>query len=68
MDRIISGMSEQVIDKAVAQFNYRGWLVSFSQVFKPATVGIFKGDIEIYEILNVETAIDKINKIETEAR
>lgn len=63
-DRIIDGMSEQVLKGAVMQFDYRGWLVSFSQVFTPASIAIFKGDVEIYSLSNVENAIDQINKFE----
>tara|TARA_R110000851_G_scaffold318102_1_gene481796 strand:- start:175 stop:417 length:243 start_codon:yes stop_codon:yes gene_type:complete len=66
-DRIIDGMTEQKIEDAVVEFNYKGWLVSFSQVFKVPTVAIFKGDMEIYNITSIETAIDRIDVINHEA-
>ena len=65
-DRIIDGMTEQKAEGAVAQFNYKGWLVSFSQVFKVPTVAIFKGDMEVYNIPSIETAIDRIDVINQE--
>lgn len=62
-DRIIDGMSEQNLKGAVAQFNYHGWLVSFSQVFDRSTVAIFKGDIEVFDLPNGGFAIEQIDKI-----
>jgi len=56
-------MSEQKIKGAVAQFNYHGWIVSFSQVFTPSSVAIFKGDIEIFDLPSVGFAIEQIDKI-----
>jgi hypothetical protein len=65
-DRIIDCLSEKEINHAVVQFNYKGWLVSFSQMFKPPSIAIFKGDVEIFDLPNVGFAIESINKIESE--
>lgn len=66
-DRIINGMSEGRIPGAVAQFNYHGWLISFSQVFKNSSVAIFKGDVEVFDLPSVGFAIEKIDKINSES-
>ncbi len=65
-DRIIDGMSEQKLKGAVMQFNYHGWLVSFSQVFPRSSVAIFKGDIEIFDLPCVGFAIEQIDKLNSE--
>ena len=66
-DVIINGMSEKKIKGAVCQFNYHGWLVSFSQVFPSTTVAIFKGDIEIFELPSVGFAIEQIDRLNKES-
>ena len=65
-DKIIDGMNEQELKGAVCQFMYHGWLVSFSQVFPRATVAIFKGESEIYDLPSVGFAIEQIDKINKE--
>ena len=59
-DRIIHGIEENEIKGAVAQFNFRGFLISISQVFKPVSVAIFKGDFEKLDFNSVESALDFI--------
>lgn len=65
-DKIINYASEEVIKGAVAQFQYKGWLISFSQTFNLPTVAIFKNKKEFYNLPSVEFAISKINNIESE--
>ena len=62
-DIIIDGMGGKEIKGAVCQCMYHGWLVSLSQVFPRASVAIFKGDKELYNLPNVEFAIEKIDKL-----
>ena len=65
-DRIIDGFNEKKLSGAVVQFNYHGWLVSFSQVFTPSSVAIFKDDIEIFNLPCVGFAIEQIDKLNSE--
>ena len=51
-DVIINGLNEKKLKGAICQFNYHGWLVSFSQLFPKATVAIFKDDVEIFDFFN----------------
>ncbi len=52
-------MNEQKLKGAVMQFNYHGWLVSFSQVFPRSSVAIFKGKIDIAK--KIVAKIDELN-------
>ena len=65
-DKIIDGMSESISKGAVCQFMYHGWLVSFSQVFPRASVAIFKGETEIFDLPNIGFAIEQIDKLNNE--
>jgi len=62
-DRIIDGMDGSLIKDAVCEFDYGGWLISFSQVFKKPSVAIFKDGESIYGLPSVSGAIEKINEL-----
>jgi len=61
-DRIIDGMNEELLKGAVAQINFKGHLISISQVFKPTSIAVFKGDFEKHGFVSVESAIEFILK------
>jgi hypothetical protein len=63
---IIDGMTEMPLKDAVAQFMYKGYLISVSQVFKATTIAVFKDDFAKYNFITAEDAIDFI--IEREAK
>lgn len=49
--------------KACAQFQYKGWTISFSTIFRGASVFAFK-DTEELIFQSVENAIEAINQKE----
>ena len=47
--------------RACAQFEYKGWIVSMSTIFKGVSVYVFKDGYEL-ECRSVEQAIDLIDR------
>ena len=64
---IIDGMTEKLLQGAVSQFMYKGYLISNSQVSKGNNIAIFKGDDMVGGRFNtVEAAIDYVLELEND--
>ena len=57
--RIVDVMDNDI--RACAQFEYKGWIVSMSTIFKGVGVYVFKDGYEL-ECKSVEQAIDLIDR------
>ena len=57
--RIVDVMDNDI--RACAQFEYKGWIVSMSTIFKGVSVYVFKDGYEL-ECKSVEQAIDLIDR------
>ena len=57
--RIVDVMDNGI--RACAQFEYKGWIVSMSTIFKGVSVYVFKDGYEL-ECKSVEQAIDLIDR------
>ena len=57
--RIVDVMDDDI--RACAQFEYKGWIVSMSTIFKGVSVYVFKDGYRL-ECKSVEQAIDLIDR------
>ena len=57
--RIVDVMDNDI--RACAQFEYKGWIVSMSTIFKGVSVYVFK-DVYALECKSIEQAIDLIDR------
>ena len=64
---IIDGMTEKLLQGAVSQFMYKGYLICNSQVFKGNDIAIFKDGVVVGGRFNtVEASIDYVLELEND--